>query len=64
VGVLSAVPALAGGYANGQGYTNIWSSAQGTSDSYGHATATGVSGATRRRQAAADFRAPSARLVA
>jgi len=44
VGILSVVPAMAGDY--GGGSTNIWSSAQGTSFSYGNATANSASGST------------------
>jgi hypothetical protein len=44
VGMLNAVPALAGDIGT-TGFTNIWSSAQGTSNSYGHATALGTSAA-------------------
>lgn len=46
IGVLSAAPAVAGDFISGQGYTNIWSSAQGTSDSYGNAAAKTASGST------------------
>ena len=44
VGILSVVPAMAGDY--GGGFTNIWSGAQGTSFSYGNATANSASGST------------------
>ena len=38
-GVLVSAPAMADQYFNGTGLTNIWSSAQGTSNSYGLANA-------------------------
>jgi hypothetical protein len=43
--LLISAPAMAqqNKYANGGGYANIWSSAQGTSNSYGHAKALGAS---------------------
>ena len=44
IGILNTVPALAGDVTT-TGFTNIWSSAQGTSNSYGHATALGMSAA-------------------
>ena len=44
VGILNVVPAMAGDY--GGGFTNIWSGAQGTSFSYGNATANSASGST------------------
>src|SRR6202030_58108 len=44
-GLLTAAPAMAGPYGNGGGYTNIWSSAQGTSNSYGQASGIGTSAA-------------------
>jgi hypothetical protein len=44
-GLLTAAPAMAGPYGNGGGYTNIWSSAQGTSNSYGQASGFGTSAA-------------------
>jgi hypothetical protein len=43
-GLLVSAPAMAQNfYANGGGYSNIWSSAQGTSNSYGSANAFGNS---------------------
>jgi hypothetical protein len=43
-GLLVSAPAMAQQfYANGGGYSNIWSSAQGTSNSYGAANAFGTS---------------------
>ena len=43
-GLMSSAPAMAQNFsANGGGYSNIWSSAQGTSNSYGNANAFGNS---------------------
>jgi hypothetical protein len=44
-GLLFSAPAMAQQFGNGGGFTNIWSSAQGTSNSYGQATAFGTSSA-------------------
>jgi hypothetical protein len=44
-GLLAAAPAMAQQYGNGGGFTNIWSSAQGTSNSYGDANAFSASAA-------------------
>ncbi len=45
-GLLISAPAMAQQYGNGAGFTNIWSSAQGTSNSYGQAEAFGTSSAS------------------
>jgi hypothetical protein len=44
-GLLISAPAMAQQNGNGGGFTNIWSSAQGTSNSYGQANAFGTSSA-------------------
>jgi hypothetical protein len=41
--LLTSAPALADPYGNGGGFTNIWSAAQGTANSYGQASAFGLS---------------------
>jgi len=44
-GLMISVPVMAQQNVNGGGFTNIWSSAQGTSNSYGQAKAFGMSSA-------------------
>jgi len=44
-GLMISVPVMAQQNVNGGGFTNIWSSAQGTSNSYGQAKACGMSSA-------------------
>jgi hypothetical protein len=43
--LLTSAPAMADPYGNGGGFSNIWSAAQGTANSYGNASAFGLSAA-------------------